>query len=159
VRNTATALRLQPDHARAQLPELREASIEQWAKQESFSLAKDQVYRNGQLRGSSDQHNGEVFPTDYIATVKPLAERRIVLAGYRLADVLKQIVSHGTDVAPARTPQAADHGGNVRGNKHSKIYHLPGCPGFEAMSQANIITFTSEAEAQQAGYRKARNCP
>jgi S1/P1 nuclease/metal binding Ada-like protein len=159
VRNTATALRLQPDHARAQLPELRETSFEQWAKQESFSLAKDQVYRNGQLRGSRDQHNGEVFPTDYIETVKPLAERRIVLAGYRLADVLTQIASHGTDVAPAGTPQAADQGGNVRGNKHSKIYHLPGCPGFKAMSPANIVMFTSEAEARQAGYRKAKNCP
>jgi hypothetical protein len=158
VRNTATALRLQPDHARAQLPELTETQFEQWARQESFRLAKDQTYRNGQLRGRSDQQNGEVFPADYIATVKPLAERRIVLAGYRLADVLTQITSHGTDVAPAGTPQAADHGGNVRGNKHSKIYHLSGCPGYGAMSPANIITFTSEAEAQQAGYRKARNC-
>ena len=29
-------------------------------------------------------------PQDYIATVKPLTERCMVLAGYRLADVLKQ---------------------------------------------------------------------
>jgi hypothetical protein len=29
-------------------------------------------------------------PQDYIAMVKLLAERRMVLAGYRLADVLKQ---------------------------------------------------------------------
>jgi hypothetical protein len=159
VRNTATALRLQPDHARAQLPELRETSFEEWAKQESFSLAKDHAYRDGQLRGSRDQHNGEVFPADYIATVKPLAERRIVLAGYRLADVLTQIASHETGIAPAVTSPAAASSGNVRGNKHSKIYHLPGCPGFEAMSPANIVAFASEAEAQQAGYRKARNCP
>jgi len=27
------------------------------------------------------------------------------------------------------------------------------------MSLVNIITLTSEAEAQQAGYRKAGNCP
>ena len=159
VHNTATALRLQPDHARAQLPELRGTSFEQWAKQESFSLAKDQVYRNGQLRGSRDQQNGEVFPADYITTVKPLAERRIVLAGYRLADVLTQIASHETDAAPVVPSPAAASGGNVRGNTHSKIYHLTGCPGFNAMSPTNIITFTSEAEAQQAGYRKAKNCP
>ena len=159
VRNTATALRLQSDHARAQIPELRETRFEEWAKQESFSLAKDQTYHNGQLRGSTNKDQGEVLPADYIPTVKPLAERRIVLAGYRLADVLTQIASHETDAAPARTPQAANNGGNVRGNKHSKIYHLPGCPGFEAMSPSNIVMFTSEAEAQQAGYRKARNCP
>jgi len=159
VRNTATALRLQPDHARAQLPELRETSFEQWAKQESFTVAKEDAYRHGQLRGSRDQQNGEVFPADYITTVKPLAERRIVLAGYRLADVLTQIASHETDTAPAVPSPAAASGGNVRGNKHSKIYHLSGCPSYEAMSPANIVTFASEAEAQQAGYRKAKNCP
>ncbi len=158
VRNTATALRLQPDHARAQLPELTEIRFEEWAKQEGFSLAKDQAYRNGQLRSSRDQQNGEVLPTDYIATVKPLAERRIVLAGYRLADVLTQIASHETDTASAGTPPISASGGNVRGNKHSKIYHLPGCPSYEAMSPANIVPFASEAAAQQAGYRKAKNC-
>jgi S1/P1 nuclease len=159
VRNAATALRLQPDHARAQLPELRETRFEQWATQESFSLAKDQTYRNGQLRGSKDQQNGEVLPADYIATVKPLAERRMVLAGYRLADVLRQSASHERAAAPAGTPAASASGGNVRGNKHSKVYHLSGCPGFNAMSPANIITFATESDARQAGYRKAKNCP
>jgi hypothetical protein len=138
---------------------LTETRFEEWAKQESFSLAKDPVYRNGQLRGSRDQHNGEVCPTDYIAIVKPLAERRIVLAGYRLADVLTQIVSHGTDAPLAGTSSASASGGDVRGNKHSKVYHLPGCPSYAAMSRANIVPFASEAEAQQAGYRKAKNCP
>jgi len=90
IRNKATELRLQPDHARAQLPELTETHFDQWAKEESFRLAKEQAYRNGQLRGSTDKDQGEVFPGDYIAVVNPLAERRIVLAGYRLADVLKQ---------------------------------------------------------------------
>jgi hypothetical protein len=159
VRNTATALRLQPEHARAQLPELRETSFEHWAKQESFSVAKEHAYRNGQLQGSREQHHGEVLPADYIETVQPLAERRIVLAGYRLADVLAQIPSHEMVAAPAMPSPATASGGDVRGNKDSKIYHLSGCPGYQAMSPANIVTFASEAEAQQAGYRKARNCP
>jgi hypothetical protein len=119
-------------------------------------LAKEHAYRNGQLRGSRDQQNGEVFPADYIATVKPLAERRIVLAGYRLADVLTQVAGHETETAPAVPSPAAASGGNVRGNKHSKIYHLPGCPGYGAMSPANIVTFTSEAEAQQAGVSESQ---
>src|SRR5499433_1777830 len=82
VRNTATALRLRPEHARAQLPELAETQFEAWAKQESFPLATDHVYRHGPLRGSTEQQNGEVLPADYIPTGKPLAARRIVLAGY-----------------------------------------------------------------------------
>ena len=122
-------------------------------------MAKEHVYRNGQLRGSTDKQNGEVFPTDYIATVKPLAERRIVLAGYRLADVLTQTASHLPPAAPAAVSPATGGGGTVRGNKRSKVYHLSGCPGFNTMNAENIITFPSEAEAQQAGYRKAKNCP
>jgi hypothetical protein len=146
VRNRATELRLRPNHAREQLPELAETQFTQWAKAESVALATTQVYRNGQLRGSRDRENGEVLPGDYIATVKPLAERRMVLAGYRLADVLTQIAG-------------ASPGTSVRGNKRSKVYHLPHCPGFTAVSPANSVTFASEADAQQAGYHKAGNCP
>jgi len=41
VRNTATALWRQPAHTRAQLSELTETQFEQWARQESFRVAKD----------------------------------------------------------------------------------------------------------------------
>ena len=122
-------------------------------------MAKEQAYRNGQLRGTRDHQNGEVLPADYITTVKPLAERRIVLAGYRLADILKETASHGTDTAAARTPQAPETSSDIRGNRNSKIYHLPGCPGYKTLSSANIVPFASEDEAQHAGYRKAKNCP
>ena len=47
----------------------------------------------------------------------------------------------------------------VHGNKHSKVYHVPNCPGYTGMRSASIVTFATEAEAQQAGYRKAKNCP
>ena len=145
VRNKAIELRLRPTHARAQLPELAEAQFTQWAKAESFALAKAEGYRNGTLQGNTDENNGVVLPADYASTTKPLAERRMVLAGYRLADVLTQIAG-------------ANQGTTVRGNKKSKIYHLPDCPGFTAVSPANIVTFASEAAAEQAGYRKAKNC-
>ena len=160
IRNKATELRLQPDHARAQLPELTATHFDQWAKEESFRLAKEQAYRNGQLRGSTDKDQGEVFPGDYIAAVNPLAERRIVLAGYRLADVLKQLFAQaGTSATPAGTIPASAVSGEIRGNRNSHIYHLRGCPGYESMSPANIVPFVTETEAIQAGYRKAKNCP
>lgn len=47
----------------------------------------------------------------------------------------------------------------VQGNQSSRIYHLPGCPSYGAMSKKNIVGFSSEQEARAAGYRKARNCP
>jgi phospholipase D-like protein len=47
----------------------------------------------------------------------------------------------------------------IRGNKNSKIYHLSNCPGYAGMNPTSLIMFATEAEAEQAGYRKAKNCP
>jgi len=61
---------------------------------------------------------------------------------------------------PASTlaPAVATNG-EVRGNRHSKVYRVPGCPGYADMKPANVIPFATEAEAQRVGYRKAKNCP
>jgi hypothetical protein len=57
------------------------------------------------------------------------------------------------------TPPVTVRGnGEVHGNKKSKIYHLPTCPGYAGMNPASVVVFATEAEAAQAGYRKARNC-
>ena len=83
---TATALRLRPEHARDQLAELAHPQFAQW-EQESVALAHAHAYRNGTLPGSPDADNGAVLPADYAQTVKPMGERRMILAGYRLAEV------------------------------------------------------------------------
>jgi phosphatidylserine/phosphatidylglycerophosphate/cardiolipin synthase-like enzyme len=58
------------------------------------------------------------------------------------------------------SPAAQGSGnGAIHGNKNSKLYHLPTCPGYTRMTPAPLVTFPTEAEAQQAGYRKAKNCP
>jgi S1/P1 Nuclease len=90
VRNTATALRLRPVHARDQFAELAHSQFAQW-EQESVALAQEHAYRNGTLPGSPNNENGAVLPADYAQTVKPIGERRMILAGYRLADVLRQL--------------------------------------------------------------------
>ncbi len=72
-------------------PELAETQLLNWAKVESFTLAKQQAYQNGKLMGSSDLHNGKVLPPNYATTIKPIAERRIVLSGYRIADLLDRL--------------------------------------------------------------------
>src|SRR5262245_21415337 len=55
------------------------------------------------------------------------------------------------------TPTTAT--GPIIGNRNSKIYHLPNCPDFSKVSERNRVPFKTEAEAQAAGYRRARNCP
>jgi len=64
-----------------------------------------------------------------------------------------------TAPTPAPTPLSAATGDQVHGNRRSKIYHLPGCPGYTGMQSTSRITFGTESDAQQAGYRKAKNCP
>jgi endonuclease YncB( thermonuclease family) len=46
----------------------------------------------------------------------------------------------------------------IRGNKRSMIYHWPGCPNYDDIAMHNRILFSTREEAEQAGYRAARNC-
>lgn len=89
VRNAATKIRA--SYQRSKLPELRETQFNNWAKLESFRIAKQKAYLNGKLSGSTDKNNGKPLPPNYAATAKPIAERRMSLAGYRLADVLNKL--------------------------------------------------------------------
>lgn len=57
------------------------------------------------------------------------------------------------------TPRSPSAEGEVRGNRKSHIYHLPKCPHYNRMHSTNIVSFATEAEAREAGYRKAKNCP
>jgi endonuclease YncB( thermonuclease family) len=73
---------------------------------------------------------------------------------------------HGarTAKAPVKAPGAKPTAtatkatGPIVGNRNSKIYHLPNCPDYSKVSERNRVPFKTEAEAQAAGYRKARNC-
>jgi deoxyribonuclease I len=47
----------------------------------------------------------------------------------------------------------------IKGNRSSKIYHLPNCPNYNDISERNIVWFKTQDEAQTAGYRVAKNCP
>lgn len=46
--------------------------------------------------------------------------------------------------------------GKIKGNKNSKIYHVPGGRDYNKVSQKNVVFFNTEQEAQAAGYRRAK---
>lgn len=46
----------------------------------------------------------------------------------------------------------------IKGNRNSHIYHLPGCPNYNDISEQNIVWFRTHEDAKKAGYRMARNC-
>ncbi len=65
----------------------------------------------------------------------------------------------GQGVQALIAPETLSTSGQIRGNKNSRVYHLPtGCPSYELVSPRNIVEFTSEAAANDAGFRKAGNC-
>ena len=85
VKDTATELRLRPEFARDKLTELSEESFENWAKVESATLARTAAHLDGTLKGGTGEFSAVELPVGYTKASKAVAERRGVLAGYRIA--------------------------------------------------------------------------
>jgi hypothetical protein len=91
--------------AKSQLTELLSTNADAWAK-ESFEIAAKIAYRNGGLIGSPRGGNKDcttvaaapVLPVGYVVSARRIADRRMILAGYRLADLLTRVV--GTKALP-----------------------------------------------------------
>jgi len=47
----------------------------------------------------------------------------------------------------------------IIGNRRSHIYHRPDCPNYSQIAPKNRMAFNSAADAEEAGYRVAGNCP
>jgi len=58
-----------------------------WSK-ESFKLAREKVYLNGELNGSTSKENALPVPEDYGKESKRVGEQQVSLAGYRLASLV-----------------------------------------------------------------------
>jgi len=98
LRNEATALRNRQEFQRSQLTELANSDFDAWAK-ESFEIATKIAYRNGGRIGSPTGGNMDctmmatapVLPVGYVVSASRIADRRMILAGYRLADLLTRV--------------------------------------------------------------------
>src|SRR5262245_51276201 len=95
LRNEATALRSRQGFQRTQLTELASTGFESWAK-EGFEIATKIAYRNGgrigiPKAGAMDctmVATAPVLPVGYVVSASRITDRRMILAGYRLADLL-----------------------------------------------------------------------
>jgi hypothetical protein len=104
LRNEATAIRNRQEFRRNQLTELANTGFESWAK-ESFEIATKIAYRNGgQLgipRGGNkdcrDVQAAPVLPVGYVGSASRIADRRIMLAGYRVADLPTRLLGMKAD--------------------------------------------------------------
>ena len=92
------AIELANRFPRTGLTELAAADPEIWAK-ESYEIATKIGYQNGAFRGTPkgkrrecrEVPNAAVLPSGYAAVARKIADRRMILAGYRLADLLQRI--------------------------------------------------------------------
>jgi hypothetical protein len=99
LRNEATTLRNGQEFQRSRLTELANTGFETWAK-ESYEIATKFAYRNGERIGipkagamdCSMVAAAPVFPAGYVVSASRIADRRMILTGYRLADVLTRVV-------------------------------------------------------------------
>jgi hypothetical protein len=94
LRNEATGLRNRQEFQRSQLTELVNTDFESWAK-ECYEIATKIAYRND---GRSDSEGramdctmvaaAPALPVGYVVNASRIADRRIILTGYRLVDLL-----------------------------------------------------------------------
>jgi len=86
------AIRIQALYPRAALPELQShRSVESWSKESRESAIHD-VYNDGTLEPGQDADHATILPAGYTRHAKEVAERRIALAGYRLADEIRRLI-------------------------------------------------------------------
>ncbi len=90
--NEATKLRLRDDLSPDKLPgDVNELDTDVWTR-ESVALAERLVYWNRILKGGTQRSSGPILPDGYLTAAKFAAEQRVVLSGYRLANLLKDAV-------------------------------------------------------------------
>lgn len=89
--NEAIRLRLREDLKPDKLPgDVNERNADVWAA-ESVDFAQRLVYWGRTLQGGVNRRAGPVLPVRYLDAAKYAAEQRVVMAGYRLAGVLRLV--------------------------------------------------------------------
>jgi len=100
LRNEATALRTRQEFQRSQLTELASTDFQAWPK-ESYEIATKIAYRSGGPIGIPKGGiidcmvaTAPIFPAGYVANASRIADRRMILAGCRLAHLLTRLLGN-----------------------------------------------------------------
>jgi hypothetical protein len=90
-KDRANGLVARPEFSRDKLTKSTDLNPRHWAENESFELAKKVVYDNGNLSFAPSPESAVPLSTEYGAAAKQVAERQIVLSGYRIAELMNRI--------------------------------------------------------------------
>ena len=93
----------------------------------------------------------------YVAQQAPAPNKQAEIKDVKEANTINTLVTN-----PKRTNNYQNYSpdtsqGKIKGNRKSKIYHVPGGRDYNKVSQKNVVFFDTEQEAQAAGYRRAKN--
>jgi len=83
------------------------------------------------------------------------SESRPLRAGGSVGSGQNSVAQNSVAIDNAASPAP---NGPIVGNRRSRIYEWPGCPGYNKISAVNRVQFLDAQAAEQAGYRAARNC-
>ena len=83
------AVQIQTEHPRKSLKELRRARTAKKWSLEGRSLAIEKAYLRGELKGGTSADKPPDLPEGYTKAAKVVAEKQAALAGYRLADSIR----------------------------------------------------------------------
>jgi hypothetical protein len=72
--------------------ELKQTAFDKWVE-ESFKLAKKEVYLNGGLAAGTARSDAAPLPAGYEDRARKLGEKRLAVAGYRLADRMRRFLN------------------------------------------------------------------
>ena len=62
-------------------------------------------------------------------------------------------------IAPARARASTPEASPFLGDKLNYAYHQANCPGYTKVPQENRVSFQSAQEAENAGFKRAKDCP
>ncbi|MBY0049504.1 sunset domain-containing protein, partial [Priestia aryabhattai] len=122
---------------------------EQAAKEEAERKAQEQAAKEEAERKAEEQ------------AAKQEAERKAQQQAASQQSTPSSSTSNSGNYKPFENDPSDDQqsnmscSGQIKGNKNSKIYHVPGGAYYDR-TQDNIVWFCSEADAQAAGYRKSQ---
>ncbi|MGE1113618.1 calcium-binding protein [Priestia megaterium] len=129
--------------------EAKQKAEEQAAKEEAERKAQEQAAKEEAERKAQEQ------------AAKEEAERKAQQQAASQQATTSSSTSNSGNYKPFENDPSDDQqsnmscSGQIKGNKNSKIYHVPGGAYYDR-TQDNIVWFCSEADAQAAGYRESQ---
>ncbi|WP_310877593.1 sunset domain-containing protein [Priestia megaterium] len=135
---------------------------EQAAKEEAEQKAEEQATKEEAERKAQEQAaKEEAERKAEEQAAKQEAERKAQQQAASQQSTPSSSTSNSGNYKPFENDPSDDQqsnmscSGQIKGNKNSKIYHVPGGAYYDR-TQDNIVWFCSEADAQAAGYRKSQ---